>query len=587
MKALRPSSDISAEIMAFRLALPEDNAAPPAIDFAAQLQWEAWENHRRQLETEFEAAVKMEERDGRSGLVDTGVSRSSSDVKAQLDAFIGALPTEGAGDLKEDFVAQLQWEAWENHRRQLETEFEAAVKKEDRDEKSGGSPELIKSRSSSGVEAQIDAFIATLPTESGVDLKKDFAARLQWEAWRSHLQELDSELNEARSREARSAGILLVSQENPSKFAFQQTHLSGSLFRLVIHNKIVKSLEESDTLLLGERGAGKSTIAEQLLANPPTGRRIIAINAGRLTSSSSLIFSMARAVRPDANPLSFSSHLWNEAIDNLSTSLEIQLDHIWFVVDDFDIFLKTVVKEGGSAELHRTMDVLQAIRGRFSRIGGRFLLVTSGDHPVIEQSFTSRTTLTDFKRVEIPPLDREEVKQLLTLSHQYNYVASQDEYNCFSELLPALPLYVALFAVAMPHRISHPSSQLSLPEVYREIVTDFSPHSYFSRLFDRLHSTFNSNLRPLAQHLLFRVAKYRSGVNYMTLVQGLSENFLADNERIQVELGSQILERQVSHTLEMLKSEGSLSVTEESGELLIRAAQPIQDIWAKIKAPKS
>jgi hypothetical protein len=56
MNALRPSSEIEAQLEAFLATLPTGVTAPPVGDFAAGLQWSAWQNHRQELERELETA---------------------------------------------------------------------------------------------------------------------------------------------------------------------------------------------------------------------------------------------------------------------------------------------------------------------------------------------------------------------------------------------------------------------------------------------------------------------------------------------------------------------------------------------------
>lgn len=56
MKARRPSSEVEAQLEAFLASLPRGVATPPPNDFAAQLQWDAWQGHRRELEMELELA---------------------------------------------------------------------------------------------------------------------------------------------------------------------------------------------------------------------------------------------------------------------------------------------------------------------------------------------------------------------------------------------------------------------------------------------------------------------------------------------------------------------------------------------------
>lgn len=60
MSALRPSSQIEAQLEAFLATLPAGVTAPPAGDFAASLQWKSWQNHQQEMERELETARREE-----------------------------------------------------------------------------------------------------------------------------------------------------------------------------------------------------------------------------------------------------------------------------------------------------------------------------------------------------------------------------------------------------------------------------------------------------------------------------------------------------------------------------------------------
>lgn len=57
---IRPSSEIERQIAEFRSALPEGVTSPPAGDFAAQLQWDAWQHHLKELHAELDEAIDAE-----------------------------------------------------------------------------------------------------------------------------------------------------------------------------------------------------------------------------------------------------------------------------------------------------------------------------------------------------------------------------------------------------------------------------------------------------------------------------------------------------------------------------------------------
>lgn len=56
----RPSSLIERQIAEFKATLPPGLTGPPPDDFAAQLEWNCWQNHLQELDTEWEASVDHE-----------------------------------------------------------------------------------------------------------------------------------------------------------------------------------------------------------------------------------------------------------------------------------------------------------------------------------------------------------------------------------------------------------------------------------------------------------------------------------------------------------------------------------------------
>ena len=59
----RPSSVIRQQLTEFLATLPNDLHGPPPDDFAALLEWESWQRHVRELNTELFAAIACEAED--------------------------------------------------------------------------------------------------------------------------------------------------------------------------------------------------------------------------------------------------------------------------------------------------------------------------------------------------------------------------------------------------------------------------------------------------------------------------------------------------------------------------------------------
>ena len=56
----RPSSEIEHQIDDFKSTLPEGISGPPEGDFAAQLQWDSWQNYLGALDSELESSIDRE-----------------------------------------------------------------------------------------------------------------------------------------------------------------------------------------------------------------------------------------------------------------------------------------------------------------------------------------------------------------------------------------------------------------------------------------------------------------------------------------------------------------------------------------------
>lgn len=67
-------------------------------------------------------------------------------------------------------------------------------------------------RPSAEIARQLAEFKATLPEDMSEPLSDDFAARLQWESWQIHLEELNTELAMAKARETSKEASMSGSQ---------------------------------------------------------------------------------------------------------------------------------------------------------------------------------------------------------------------------------------------------------------------------------------------------------------------------------------------------------------------------------------
>lgn len=115
-------------------------------------------------------------------------------------------------------------------------------------------------RPSSEIEAQLEAFLATLPAGVTAPPADDFAAGLQWSSWQNHRQELERELEAARLDELAEADLMFAFSGAP---VFQHDIKAGFLGVFLsktqsLINALAQAMEQKPT----ERGSIANSLVE-------------------------------------------------------------------------------------------------------------------------------------------------------------------------------------------------------------------------------------------------------------------------------------------------------------------------------------
>ena len=116
-------------------------------------------------------------------------------------------------------------------------------------------------RPSSEIEAQLEAFLATLPTGVAAPPAGDFAASLQWTSWQNHHKELEVELEAARREELAEADLQVAFSGEP---VFQHDIKDGFLGVFLskaqsLINALAQAIEQKPT----ERGSIANNLVEE------------------------------------------------------------------------------------------------------------------------------------------------------------------------------------------------------------------------------------------------------------------------------------------------------------------------------------
>lgn len=115
-------------------------------------------------------------------------------------------------------------------------------------------------RPSSEIEAQLGAFVATLPAGVTAPPANDFATKLQWQSWQHHQQELERELEAARRAELAEADLQVAFSGEP---VFQHDIKAGFLGVFLskaqsLINALAQATEQKPT----ERGSIANSLVE-------------------------------------------------------------------------------------------------------------------------------------------------------------------------------------------------------------------------------------------------------------------------------------------------------------------------------------
>ena len=115
-------------------------------------------------------------------------------------------------------------------------------------------------RPSSEIEAQLEAFLASLPPGVTAPPPNDFAAQLQWDEWQSNRRDLEMELESGRREELAEADIQLAISGEP---VFQHDIMAGFLGSVLskaqsLINALAQAVEQTPT----ERGNIANNLVE-------------------------------------------------------------------------------------------------------------------------------------------------------------------------------------------------------------------------------------------------------------------------------------------------------------------------------------
>jgi Cdc6-like AAA superfamily ATPase len=506
--------------------------------------------------------------------------RIPSDIKAQLAAFSELLPQ--AANPPSDFAALLQLDAWQAHREALETELAEANAAEAENmilalpSTSQNPREDRPSRSSSDVEAQLKSFLAALPSGIEAPPANDFAAQLQWDAWQAHLGELDSELQRAKEREAEEASKIVL-KANPPFEMVSTMSMEHYLPRPTLEKRVVRSLNQGNTILVGSRGVGKTTLARFLSAHVTKERRVVYLDLGRLSSPSSWLFAMARSLGSARISHAFSMDLWHNAVTSFLGEVRRQNCPTWFILDDVDVFLRTLGREGTQTEFRRMLELFRYLRSPSSEVQLRFLLISSDASPAIGEALFWKG---GFSRVVVPQLSRSETSRLVQrLARGVGLALSAAIRESIAQMLPGWPIFIAYFIQRLWQQGVKLSSISDVKAVYQDIVANVGHDSIIDEVFERMHPDVSSGQRTLAIHLLKEASRSGEGFSPEESI-----NLLARLGDFQSSGGvSSIATRQISMAVDTLTNEGYLEVSQQSGQEALIAAKLFRDIWAHLQ----
>lgn len=202
---------------------------------------------------------------------------------------------------------------------------------------------------------------------------------------------------------------------------------------------------------------------------------------------------------------------YSEEFENLLRELETDGETICIMVDEFPVALEAIAKSKGTDEAVRFLHTNRGLRQK-AKPGIRFIYTGSIGLPNIARKLNATSAINDLSIVEIPPLTREEGRDMsgqIFATHGVNVPATCIDYM-LDKIEWLMPFFIQLVIQMIIDEVESESGRTVSTALIDKVLIKAANHRnniYFENYYSRLDKTLPADESLTAREILSEIAR--------------------------------------------------------------------------------
>ncbi|MCU0391755.1 MAG: ATP-binding protein [Thermoflexibacter sp.] len=204
------------------------------------------------------------------------------------------------------------------------------------------------------------------------------------------------------------------------------------------------------------------------------------------------------------------------------------------MIDEFPQTVKNILDKSGEKEAIRFLQSNREIRQKATE-NISFVLTGSIGLTALTEKLNASQTTNDLTTFEVPPLDREEAKELATALLEGTGMDLPINPQTWEHLLQRVtwfnPFFIQLICQELVDELDRNEQIIDISMIDRAIesITDRKNDQYFAHYYERLHKSYNQSEANFAKEVLNLLCKKEEisteEINEIAKKHGLAENY--------------------------------------------------------------
>lgn len=354
--------------------------------------------------------------------------------------------------------------------------------------------------------------------------------------------------------------------------------------------RLIRAIQAEDVLFLAPRRTGKTSVLLHLrdqatvptvfldlegFSHPRLWIEAMAHALSRMRDSRWVQkFKQAEGFLPrlESDFLQIREADWLDKANRLSDELNGLKTPVWFLLDEFPVMIDEIAKTHGAALAAAALSWIRRSRQQNAGSPVRFLLTGSIGLDSVLRKYGIRGSANDLRRVELPPLGRDDVDDEHDEALQLALKLAEDNDIPLNKVLareylkrlgPAVwPYFIQLFVAELQDAGASPEKPVDLNRIYDRVA-----YGRRNQYADNMHGRLSD---------IFKEAEAAAAREMLRLVAAVDNGLFGDELRSRL---TRFTDEDVGYVLDVLQHDGYLTETDD-GRLLF-FSNLLRDYWRR------